>query len=55
MTNLIVDMPVGEDLKRARFGDALKDLPEEKARIIRLLVALLAEYFPLCSLLTVAA
>jgi hypothetical protein len=51
----MVDMPVGEDLKRARFGDALKDLPEEKARIIRLLVALLAEYPPICSLLTVAA
>ena len=41
---LTADMPVVEKLKRGRFGDALKDLPEEKARIIRLLVALLAEY-----------
>jgi hypothetical protein len=55
MIGLTVDMPVGEDLKRVRFGDALKDLPEEKARIIRLLAALLAEYASFCSLLTVAA
>ena len=41
---LTADVPVVEELKRGRFGDALKDLPEEKARIIRLLVALLAEY-----------
>jgi len=37
-------MPVAEELKRGRFSDALKDLAEEKARIIRLLVSLLAEY-----------
>jgi len=41
------DMPVFEDLKRGRFGDALKDIAAEKARIIRLLIALLAEYPPL--------
>lgn len=37
-------MPVAEDLKRARFGDALKDIATEKSQIIRLLVILLAEY-----------
>jgi hypothetical protein len=37
------DMPVSEELKRGRFGDALKDIGDEKAQIIRLLVALLAE------------
>lgn len=37
------DMPVFEDLKRGRFGDALKDIAVEKARIVRLLIALLAE------------
>lgn len=41
---LNVDMPVVEDLKRGRFGDALKDLPEEKTKIIRLLICLLAGY-----------
>lgn len=41
------DMPVFEDLKRGRFGDALKNIADEKVRIIRLLIALLAEYFPL--------
>jgi hypothetical protein len=52
MTKLRVDMPVVDDLKRGRFGDALKDLPEEKSRITRLLIALLAEYGPLSILLT---
>jgi hypothetical protein len=37
------DMPVFDDLKRGRFGDALKNIAVEKARIIRLLLALLAE------------
>lgn len=40
-------MPVFEDLKRGRFGDALKDIAAEKARIIRLLIALLAECYPM--------
>lgn len=39
-----IDMPVFEDLKRGRFGDALNNIPAEKARIIRLLIALLVEY-----------
>jgi hypothetical protein len=41
---LMVDMPVADDLKRARFGDALKDISTEKAQIIRLLIILLAEF-----------
>jgi hypothetical protein len=40
------DMPVSEDLKRGRFGDALKDIPLEKAQIVKLLIVLLAEYIP---------
>jgi len=39
-----VDMPISEDLKRGRFGDALKDIPTEKTQILRLLVTLLTEY-----------
>jgi hypothetical protein len=39
-----VDMPVAEDLKRARFGDALKDIAPDKAQMIRLLVVLVSEY-----------
>ena len=39
----INDMPVSEDLKRGRFGDALKDIPTEKAQILRLLVTLVSE------------
>ena len=38
------DMPVSEDLKRGRFGDAMKDIASEKTQIIRLLVVLLTEY-----------
>jgi hypothetical protein len=41
---LIADMPVSEDLKRGRFGEALKDLGDEKGQIIRLLTVFLAEY-----------
>lgn len=41
------DMPVSEELKQGRFGDALKEIPLEKAQIIRLLIILLAEYTPL--------
>jgi hypothetical protein len=37
------DMPVSEDLKRGRFGDAMKDIVAEKAQIIRLLISLLTE------------
>jgi hypothetical protein len=37
------DMPVSEDLKRGRFGDALKDIAVEKAQIMRLLIELLTE------------
>jgi len=37
-------MPVSGELKRGRFGDALKDLPDEKTQIIRLLIILLSEY-----------
>jgi hypothetical protein len=44
--NLILDMPVSEELKRGRFGDALKEIVVEKAQIIRVLVALLTEYAP---------
>jgi hypothetical protein len=40
------DMPVSEELKQGRFGDAMKDTPLEKAQIIRLLIILLAEYTP---------
>lgn len=36
-------MPVSEELKCGRFGDALKDIGDEKARIIRLLITLLSE------------
>src|SRR5262245_8767141 len=39
-----VDMPVAEDLKRARFGDALKDIAADKVQMIRLLVVLVSEY-----------
>jgi hypothetical protein len=39
--HIINDMPVSEDLKRGRFGDALKDVGVEKAQIFRLLIALL--------------
>lgn len=45
--HIINDMPVSEDLKRGRFGDALKDLGSEKAQILRLLIAFLSEYGPL--------
>ena len=41
--HIINDMPVSEDLKRGRFGDALKDLGAEKAQILRLLIAFLTE------------
>src|SRR5271155_1395324 len=41
--HIINDMPVSEDLKRGRFGDALKDVGVEKAQIIRLLIAFLTE------------
>ena len=44
--HIINDMPVSEDLKRGRFGDALKDLGSEKAQILRLLIAFLSEYGP---------
>ena|ERR1700694_1669328 len=37
-------MPVSEDVKRERFGDALKDLGVERGQIIRLLTIFLAEY-----------
>jgi hypothetical protein len=37
-------MPVTDDLKRARFADALKELPTEKAQVLRLLVTLASEY-----------
>ena len=42
--HIINDMPVSEDLKRGRFGDALKDVGGDKAQILRLLIALLTEY-----------
>ena len=35
---------MAEDLKRARFGDALKELTTEKVQVVRLLVILLSEY-----------
>ena len=38
------DMPVSDELKMGRFGDALKDIPIEKTQIIKLLIGLLAEY-----------
>src|SRR5271170_6439360 len=41
--HIINDMPVSEDLKRGRFGDALKDIGVEKAQILRLLIVFLTE------------
>jgi hypothetical protein len=50
MDVLMEDMPVSEDLKRGRFGDALKGIPVDKAQIVQLLIALLSEYLhPLSS------
>jgi len=43
LINSNLDMPVVNTLKRERFGDALKNIAVEKARIVRLLFALLTE------------
>lgn len=44
--HIINDMPVAEELKRGRFGDALKDIGVEKAHILRLLIFFLTECVP---------
>jgi hypothetical protein len=38
-----LDMPVSGDLKRGRFGDALKEIVVDKAHVISLLIQLLKE------------
>jgi hypothetical protein len=47
-------MPVSEELKRGRFGEALKGLPLEKAQILRLLIGLLSEFIISKSLLMIS-